>query len=99
MVMGTGVKTAMFAWMFFKRVLMIAITVVGLLCGLAVFRRDRRGVGCGGSCVRWAGLGQIRAAAGVELVGSLYAWALSRLHGLLIIALLLKYELMCETTF
>ena len=41
MVMGTGVKTAMSAWMFFKRVLMIAITVVRLLCGLAVFRRVR----------------------------------------------------------
>ena len=39
--MGTGMKTAMSAWMFFKRVLMIAITVVGLLCGLAVFRRVR----------------------------------------------------------
>ena len=41
MVMGTGMKTAMSAWMFFKRVLMIVITVVGLLCGLAVFRRVR----------------------------------------------------------
>ena len=41
MVMGTGMKTAMSAWMFFKRVLMIAITVVRLLCGLAVFRRVR----------------------------------------------------------
>ena len=38
--MGTGMKTAMSAWMFFKRVL-IAITVVGFLCGLAVFRRVR----------------------------------------------------------
>ena len=41
MVMGTGMKTVMSAWMFFKRVLMIAITVVRLLCGLAVFRRVR----------------------------------------------------------
>ena len=41
MVIGTGMKTAMSAWMFFKRVLMIAITVVRLLCGLAVFRRVR----------------------------------------------------------
>ena len=41
MAMGTGMKTAMSAWMVFKWVLMIAITVVGLLCGLAVFRRDR----------------------------------------------------------
>ena len=31
----------MSAWMFFKRVLMIARTVVRLLCGLPVFRRDR----------------------------------------------------------
>ena len=37
MVMRTGMKTAMSAWMFFERVLMIAIAVVGLLCGLAVF--------------------------------------------------------------
>ena len=37
MVMGTGVKTAMSAWMFFERVL---IAVVGLVCGL-VFGRVR----------------------------------------------------------
>ena len=58
------------AWMFFKGVLMIAITVVGLLCGLAVFRRVR---------VVWVmvevvyigrGPGQIRAAASVELISS-----------------------------
>ena len=41
MAMGIVMKIAMSAWMFFKRVLMIAITVVRLLCGLPVFRRDR----------------------------------------------------------
>ena len=82
MAMGTGMKTAMIAWMVFKRVL-ITIAVVGLLCGLPVFRSSC-GVGCGGSCVLWAGLGQIRAAAGVELVGSPYvcmgAFAAARGH-------------------
>ena len=98
MAMGTRMKTAMSAWMFFKGVLMIAITVVGLLCGLAVFRRVR---------VVWVvvevvyvgrGPGQIRAAASVELIGSPYV-CMGGCTALPVIALPLKYELMCETTF
>ena len=45
------------------------------------------------------GLGRIRAATGVEWVGSPYAWAPSRLHRVTCNSTTAKYELMRETTF
>ena len=69
---------------------MIAIAVVGLLWACCVWEGSC-GVGCGGNCVRWAGLGRIRVWNG--LVHHMHG----RLRGCTgppVTVLPLKYELM-----